>query len=40
MRHPVLDALAASIQTAEVMVRIGVTHSPKTYPPPRVGASA
>ncbi|HWP57931.1 MAG TPA: aspartate/glutamate racemase family protein [Candidatus Acidoferrales bacterium] len=30
---PVLDALAASIQTAEMMVRMGVTHSPKTYPP-------
>ncbi|MGH7845355.1 MAG: aspartate/glutamate racemase family protein [Candidatus Binatia bacterium] len=29
---PVLDALATSIQTAEVMVRMGVTHSPKTYP--------
>lgn len=30
---PVLDALAASIQTAEMMVRMGVTHSTKTYPP-------
>lgn len=29
---PVLDALAASIQTAEMMVRIGVVHSLKTYP--------
>jgi allantoin racemase len=29
---PVLDALAASIQTAEMMVRMGVTHSAKTYP--------
>jgi len=29
---PVLDALAASIQTAEMMVRIGVTHSTRTYP--------
>jgi allantoin racemase len=29
---PVLDALAASIQTAEMMVRMGVTHSTKTYP--------
>jgi allantoin racemase len=29
---PVLDALATSIQTAEMMVRMGVTHSPKTYP--------
>ncbi len=30
---PVLDALAASIQTAEMMVRMGITHSPKSYPP-------
>jgi Asp/Glu/hydantoin racemase len=29
---PVLDALATSIQTAEMMVRMGVTHSTKTYP--------
>jgi allantoin racemase len=29
---PVLDALAASIQTAEMMVRIGITHSLRTYP--------
>jgi len=29
---PVLDALATSIQTAEIMVRMGVTHSSKTYP--------
>lgn len=29
---PVLDALAASIQTAEMLVRMGVTHSTKTYP--------
>ena len=29
---PVLDALATSIQTAEMMVRMGVTHSAKTYP--------
>lgn len=29
---PVLDALAASIQTAEMMARMGVTHSAKTYP--------
>ncbi len=32
---PVLDALATSIQTAEMMVRMGLTHSLKTYP--RVG---
>ncbi|MBI4522187.1 MAG: hypothetical protein HY695_00050 [Deltaproteobacteria bacterium] len=32
---PVLDALATSIQTAEMMVRMGVTHSPRTYP--RIG---
>jgi allantoin racemase len=30
---PVLDALATSIQTAEMMVRMGITHSTKTYPP-------
>ena len=29
---PVLDALAAGIQTAEVMVRMGITHSVKSYP--------
>jgi allantoin racemase len=29
---PVLDALATSIQTAEMMVRMGLTHSTKTYP--------
>ncbi len=29
---PVLDALATSIQTAEIMVRMGTTHSLKTYP--------
>jgi len=29
---PVLDALATSIQTAEMMVRTGVTHSTRTYP--------
>jgi allantoin racemase len=29
---PVLDALATSIQTAEIMVRMGLTHSLKTYP--------
>ena len=33
---PVLDALAAGIQTAEMMVRMGITHSLKSYP--RVGA--
>lgn len=32
---PVLDALATSIQTAEMMVRMGATHSAKTYP--RIG---
>lgn len=32
---PVLDALATSIQTAEMMVRMGAAHSIKTYP--RVG---
>lgn len=30
---PVLDALAISIQTAELMVRTGLSHSPLTYPP-------
>lgn len=29
---PVLDALATSIQTAEMMVRMGAAHSIKTYP--------
>lgn len=29
---PVLDALATSIQTAEMMARTGTTHSLKTYP--------
>jgi allantoin racemase len=33
---PVLDALATSIQTAEMMVRMGAAHSVKTYP--RTGA--
>jgi Asp/Glu/hydantoin racemase len=28
---PVLDALAVSIQTAEMMVRTGATHSTRTY---------
>ncbi len=32
---PVLDALATSIQTAEMMVRTGATHSLKTYPRPQ-----
>ncbi len=32
---PVLDALATSIQTAEMMVRTGATHSVRSYP--RVG---
>ncbi len=31
---PVLDALATSIQTAELMVRTGTLHSLKTYPRP------
>jgi len=31
---PVLDALATSIQTAELMVRTGTLHSIKTYPRP------
>ncbi|TMA85151.1 MAG: hypothetical protein E6J74_33350 [Deltaproteobacteria bacterium] len=30
---PVMDALKTSIQTAEMMVRMGLTHSTKTYPP-------
>jgi allantoin racemase len=29
---PVMDALKTSIQTAEVMVRMGLTHSTRTYP--------
>jgi len=33
---PVMDALKTSIQTAEMMVRMGLTHSLRTYPqPPR-----
>ena len=32
---PVLDALATSIQTAEMMVRTGTVHSVKTYPRPK-----
>jgi hypothetical protein len=31
---PVLDALATSIQTAEMMVRTGTIHSTRTYPKP------
>lgn len=31
---PVMDALAISIQTAEMMVRAGAIHSMKTYPRP------
>jgi allantoin racemase len=30
---PVLDALAISIQTAELLVRTGLSHSPLSYPP-------
>ena len=30
---PVLDSLAISIQTAEMMVRTGLRHSPISYPP-------
>ncbi|MGH7793772.1 MAG: aspartate/glutamate racemase family protein [Candidatus Binatia bacterium] len=29
---PVMDALKTSIQTAELMVRMGLTHSTRTYP--------
>src|SRR6266581_1992394 len=29
---PVMDALKTSIQTAEMLVRMGLTHSAKTYP--------
>jgi allantoin racemase len=29
---PVLDALKTSVQTAEMMVRMGLTHSTRTYP--------
>ena len=32
---PVFDALATSIQTAEMMVRTGTIHSMKTYPQPQ-----
>ena len=31
---PVMDALKTSIQTAEMMVRMGLTHSTRTYPRP------
>ena len=31
---PVMDALKTSIQTAEIMVRMGLTHSVRTYPRP------
>jgi Asp/Glu/hydantoin racemase len=31
---PVMDALKTSIQTAEMLVRMGLTHSNKTYPRP------
>jgi Asp/Glu/hydantoin racemase len=33
---PVMDALKTSIQTAEMMVRMGLTHSTRTYPRPAV----
>ena len=33
---PVMDALKTSIQTAEMMVRMGLRHSVKTYPRPAV----
>ncbi len=29
---PVMDALKTSIQTAEMLVRMGLTHSTRTYP--------
>ena len=29
-----MDALKTSIQTAEMMVRMGLTHSTRTYPRP------
>ena len=31
---PVMDALKTSIQTAEMLVRMGLTHSTRTYPRP------
>lgn len=33
---PVMDALKTSIQTAEMLVRLGLTHSMRTYPRPPV----
>jgi allantoin racemase len=33
---PVMDALKTSIQTAEMMVRMGLAHSTKTYPRPAI----
>ena len=33
---PVMDALKTSIQTAEMLVRMGLTHSLRTYPRPKV----
>ena len=33
---PVMDALKTSIQTAEMLVRMGLTHSVRTYPRPAV----
>jgi allantoin racemase len=33
---PVMDALKTSIQTAEMLVRLGLTHSLRTYPRPKV----
>jgi len=33
---PVMDALMTSIQTAEMMVRMGLAHSVRTYPRPKV----
>jgi allantoin racemase len=33
---PVMDALKTSIQTAEMIVRMGLSHSTKTYPRPAV----
>jgi len=29
---PVMDALKTSIQTAEMLVRMGLSHSRRTYP--------
>jgi allantoin racemase len=36
---PVMDALKTSIQTAEMMVRMGLAHSTKTYPRPAANQS-